>query len=165
MYILHRSNKLSYPAYFQHIMLERDCIATICLSCLIVSFTLPANSASALSCALTVTEPRLALYHSEPLGYVVRVDEQVVITSNIGNDCIEEQVPFVVIIEVRNADQVTEYLAWQTGVLPYRAANSLGVSWSAQHAGDYEIRIFALGSLENPVILSVVKFSNVTIRL
>lgn len=72
-------------------------------------------------------------------------------------------VPFVEMIEVRNAEGITVLLAWQGGALGPLEQREIGVLWTPDQAGLYEMRTFAISDLDNPQILSLVETSTVTI--
>jgi len=72
---------------------------------------------------------------------------------------------FTSMIEVRDSTGVTQHLAWQSGSLKGGADAEIGVSWTPQQAGDYQLRTFIISNLENPQILSVVRESEISIGL
>lgn len=72
-------------------------------------------------------------------------------------------IPFIEIIEVRNAEGVTVLLAWQGGELEPLEQKEIGILWIPDESGDYEIRTFIISDLVNPQVLSDVATSTVTI--
>ncbi|HEY7507866.1 MAG TPA: hypothetical protein VH677_01940 [Nitrososphaera sp.] len=54
----------------------------------------------------------------------------------------------VVISEIRDAEGITWYLAWQGTTLEENGNSTMGVSWLPTEAGEYEIRSFAVDSLD-----------------
>jgi len=92
----------------------------------------------------------------------VTVGQQVVLSTTIVNN-IEEDQPFVALVEVRDDTGVTVFLSWQTGTLTPDGRIDVGISWTPEFAGDYQIRTFVLSNLENPQILSPVASSEVTV--
>ncbi len=132
----------------------------------IITITLLApisTDGSAGSCALMANPPKLTLVHSEALGYEPQVGEQLVIATVYSNDCARPDVPFVGILEVRNSEGITEYLAWQTGILEYHQSIQIGYSWMPEYADTYELRTFIISDLPNPRILSPVSTSDAII--
>lgn len=78
--------------------------------------------------------------------------------------CSDDEVPFVVIVEARDENNVTVYLQFQTGTLNANGSAESGFSWSPDKAGRYELRTFALSDLLQPQILSQIQTNEVTIR-
>ena len=81
--------------------------------------------------------------------------------------------PFVIIVEVRDEDGVTVYLAYQSNKLAAGKNYTMGVSWiptefcNADIAttchSTYQIRRFVVDSLENPTVLTLVDTLNVPV--
>jgi hypothetical protein len=121
------------------------------------------NNASALSCGLIITSPQLADVTGGPVqaptaGY------QLFAATTISNPCSEGELPFVVIMEVRNSDGLTESISWQSGVFTAKDEQAqVGFSWVPSHSGNFELRSFAISNLEMPQVLSPFVTSNVTI--
>ncbi len=114
------------------------------------------------SCSLSATPPSLASQFSRELVEAT-AGEQFIIRTIISNDCYKDE-PYVAIIEVRNSDGVTEYIGLQSGVLTgLTGKTEIGVSWVPPHGDSYELRTFTISSLENPMILSPIMTTTVTI--
>jgi hypothetical protein len=88
--------------------------------------------------------------------------QQVVLTTNVVNQGANSQ-PFVALIEVRDSSDVTVYLAWQTGTLNPNGQTNVGLSWTPDQAGNYEVRTFVISSLAKPDILSPVAKTPITV--
>jgi hypothetical protein len=88
--------------------------------------------------------------------------QQVVLTTNVINKGANSQ-PFVALVEVRDSSDVTVYLAWQTGTLPVNGQTNVGLSWTPDQAGSYEVRTFVISSLSKPDILSTVAKTPITV--
>ncbi len=115
------------------------------------------------SCNLETTNPVLKSPSSRVLAEAT-AGEQFVITTIISNNCVEDDVPFFALVEVRNSDGTTESLSWQSGVLRgIEDQTEVGVSWVPLRGGDYELRTFAVSNTENPQILTAVMSQNITI--
>ncbi|HJS82319.1 MAG TPA: hypothetical protein VJ742_05730, partial [Nitrososphaera sp.] len=110
---------------------------------------------------VTVTPPEPQDVTGRPLDEVSE-GQQVVLTTRVVNEGGSAQ-PFVALIEVRDNNGVTVYLAWQTGTLPAGGSSQVGLSWTPEDSGDYDIRTFVISSLENPRILSPVVTSDITV--
>ncbi len=111
---------------------------------------------------LELASPVLSRTSSIPLEKV-QVGEQLVVTTDVRNNDDVYDWPAYVILEIRDWDGVTIMLAWQSGVVETDRPTQVGVSWIPEHPGDYQLRTFAVSSLDNPRILSAVSVSEVTI--
>jgi hypothetical protein len=69
----------------------------------------------------------------------------------------------VALIEVRDSDGVTIFLAWQIGQLAGGDRTQVGLSWTPEDQGDYTVRTFVISDLNDPDILSEVSESDVTV--
>ena len=79
----------------------------------------------------------------------------VLLSTNITNNNAVVQ-PFVIIIEIRDGNGITISLQILKGILNSHGNTEVGVSWIPELKGKYEIRSFAITSMENPDILSAV---------
>jgi hypothetical protein len=111
---------------------------------------------------VSVTPPRLQDVQGRDIDEVSR-GQQVILTTEVLNEGASDQ-PFVALIEVRDDNGVTVYLAWQTGTLPAGGRTQVGLSWTPDFSGDYDVRTFVISDLENPRILSDVSTSSVTVN-
>lgn len=71
--------------------------------------------------------------------------------------------PFVVLVDIRDADGLSVYIAWQGGNMEAAGNASIEVSWIPELAGDYEVRTFAVSSLDDGTVISEVASSAATI--
>lgn len=111
---------------------------------------------------LSVSKPEL-LSVSTTLDHIRVGDDIIVATAVRNNDEIQGR-RALVIIEVRDSiDGTTVLLDWQNGTIQPDGSTQVGVSWVPQHAGEYELRTFAISGFDNPEILSSVSSSEVTI--
>ena len=92
----------------------------------------------------------------------VTAGQQVVINTNVKNND-QQSRPFVAIVEVRDANGITQMLQWQTGTMSGGETKNVGISWVPDNAGKYEVRTFVISSLQNPQVLSDVVKSDVTV--
>ena len=89
----------------------------------------------------------------------VRVGQEYVIATTISRDVeYEGDVPFVVFVEARDSNGVTQYLASQFGKLSGQIYDQteIGSSWTPDSSGMFSLRTFAISDMENPMILSQV---------
>lgn len=90
------------------------------------------------------------------------IDQPVFITTIFAN-CTDEEIPFIVVIEARDEDDVTVYLQFQAGKLDANADSEISLAWSPEKSGKHELRTFALSDLTQPQIYSQIWVSEVTI--
>ena len=74
-----------------------------------------------------------------------------------------DQEVFVALIEVRDSNDVTVFLSWQSGNLESRGTTDISVAWLPDNAGLYQVRTFVLSSLGNGEVLSPVATSDFTV--
>jgi hypothetical protein len=60
----------------------------------------------------------------------------------------------VVVFEVRDSDDFTVYIGWQTVTIDPGSDNAMMVSWIPPKSGEYVIRAFALKGLEGDDVQS-----------
>lgn len=56
------------------------------------------------------------------------------------------------VLEVRNNDDITEFLTWQT----FDSNGQVGLSWIPEKSGVYQLRTFTLDNIDNPKIMTPV---------
>lgn len=93
----------------------------------------------------------------------IEAGQQVMLTVTFSNQLDNEQ-SYVGIIEVRDSQDVTVYLALQSGVIGPGASSTIGSSWTAEEPSTYQLRSFAITDLQEPRILSAIASSEVTAR-
>jgi hypothetical protein len=109
----------------------------------------------------TPTEPAVR----DPSGGAVSTivpGQQVVLTTTVTNN-IDEDVPAVILVEVRDSSGITQFLAWQTATIDADGRVEVGLSWTPDRSGDYQVRTFVISSLNNPQVLSEVKTTQITV--
>ncbi len=77
---------------------------------------------------------------------------------------LESDQAYVGIIEVRDSQGVTVYLALQSGIMGPGASSTIGSSWTAEVPSDYQVRTFAITDLQQPTVLSAVAVTELTAR-
>lgn len=65
--------------------------------------------------------------------------------------------PYVAIVEVRNAQDITVYLQYRTGALGPKGSTDVAFLWEPGGPGSYTIRTLAISSLADAEILSPIK--------
>jgi len=111
---------------------------------------------------VTVIPPAAEDVSGNPVSEI-NAGKQVILTTTVTNVNAQSQ-PFVALIEVRDSNDITVYLAWQTGTLPANGKADIGLSWTPDFADSYEVRTFAISSLSNPQILSEISSSQITVN-
>ncbi|HEV8405200.1 MAG TPA: thermonuclease family protein [Nitrososphaera sp.] len=97
----------------------------------------------------------------------VQVGQQVIISTTVARGYeYESAVPYVVLLEVRDSDSVTEFISFQSGKLEDNIDEQIevGTTWIPAKAGTFSLRAFAISDFENPQILSFVYESAVEIN-
>lgn len=112
-------------------------------------------------CSARTAQPVLRDATGEILS-LATVNQMVFISTSIAN-CSDEPIRFVAIIEARSEENVTVYLNFQTGELNGRAASQIGLSWSPEHAGNYELRTFVISDLIEPQIESQINTNEIIV--
>ena len=92
----------------------------------------------------------------------LRTGQQFIILTNVTNYG-EFDKAFVAITEVLDSEGVTESIGIVGGLLKVGESTMVGVSWTPLHAGNYQLKSFALSELENPIILATASQNNVTV--
>ncbi len=109
----------------------------------------------------TPSAPKLQDIRGQDLTEIT-AGSQAIITTTVTNNNAQAQ-PFVALVEVRDADGITVYLQWQTGTLNPNGSANIGLSWTPDAPGTYELRTFVISNLLNPSALSPVVTSSVTV--
>ncbi len=110
---------------------------------------------------ITPTEPELKDVTGRVLDEVC-TGTQAIITTTLVNT-VDDALPFVQILEVRDASGVTQKLDFQTGTLAARGQSEVGSSWTPDQPGSYTLRTFSVSNLNNPQVLSEVKETPTTV--
>jgi hypothetical protein len=93
----------------------------------------------------------------------IAVGQQAILSTAIANNNDASQ-PFVALVEVRDSQGMTVFLEWQTGTLNPSGEAEVGLSWTPDKAGSYNVRTFVVSSLADEVrVLSIVRESTVTV--
>jgi hypothetical protein len=74
-------------------------------------------------------------------------------------------VPYILILEIRNQEGVTTFLQWQNDTVnEFGASTYKTFHWQPSETGQYDVRNFAISNFTQPEVLSTVKSSNAEIR-
>lgn len=76
-----------------------------------------------------------------------RIGSQVELETTVVNECRVEDKPLFVILEVRESDGVTTFLAWQNSTINAGEQVAMKTSWVAGEPGGYTVRAFYIGCL------------------
>ncbi len=109
----------------------------------------------------TPSAPKLQDIRGQDLTEIT-AGSQAIITTTVTNNNATAQ-PFVALVEVRDSDRITVYLQWQTGTLNPNGSANIGLSWTPDAPGTYELRTFVISNLLSPSALSPVVTSSVTV--
>ena len=125
------------------------------------TFTVPIGAVSGNTGATTPSEPVVKDVSGGSVDDIVP-GQQVVLSTTVQNN-LDEDLPFTALIEVRDSSGITVFLAWQTGTLNADGRAEVGLSWTPDRSGDYQVRTFVDSNLNNPQVLSQVMTSNITV--
>lgn len=132
-------------------------------SAIIVSSLLAISPLPALSTeAISTSEPILKRIDGTRLVQV-KASSQVMISLELQNSY--AATPYIAIIEVRDNNGITTYLQYQKGTILEESSIELGISWVPEQNGNYTLRAFVLSDFVNPVILSTVRESGISVSL
>jgi hypothetical protein len=92
----------------------------------------------------------------------VTVGQPVLVQTTVTNNLDEEQ-PFVYIVQVKDENDFTVMLTWIKGNMYAENSFSTGISWTPEVEGDYSIEIFVWKSIDEPGILPLTEKMEVTV--
>ncbi|HEX7032255.1 MAG TPA: hypothetical protein VF172_04575, partial [Nitrososphaera sp.] len=95
-------------------------------------------------------------------GGPYHVGSSVTLSTVVANNNNEPQ-PFVALIEVRDSDGVTVFLALQGGTLEPTGLADIGALWQPDQTGMFEVRAFVLSNIIGGVVLSPVASSEIAV--
>lgn len=75
------------------------------------------------------------------------VGEQLMVTTTFNHLNTNRDQQFVTIVEVRDTDGITAFVAWQSGIIEPGANYALAASWVVNEPGEYFIRSFVVSTL------------------
>jgi hypothetical protein len=92
----------------------------------------------------------------------ISAGQQVALSSTVRSP-FDTELTFVAILEIRDSNDITVFIGWQSGTLHRDSPAEIGMSWIPQDRGEYEARMFIVSDLQNPRVLSGVTSSQVTV--
>ncbi|MFQ5920633.1 MAG: hypothetical protein ACE5JV_01285 [Nitrososphaerales archaeon] len=110
----------------------------------------------------SVGEPRLADLVGDAIDKVV-AEIPVIVEMDIENNLEEEQ-PFVYILQVKDSDGFTEMLTWIKGRIGSAGILESGISWTPEQSGTYELEVFVWRSLDDPGLPPPVRTMTITVE-
>ncbi len=92
----------------------------------------------------------------------VLAGQQVVLSTTVKNNE-AGSTSYAAIVEVRDSNDITVYLNWQTGTLTANGETGIGLSWTPDQPGKYTVKVYVLSGLANPRILSQTVTSTINV--
>jgi hypothetical protein len=94
------------------------------------------------------SEPKLAAPFGDGIEEIV-TGQPVIVQTMVTNNLNEEQ-PFVYILQVKDSEGFTVMLTWIKGTMNASADLDAGISWTPEDSGNYTVEVFVWKSLEDP---------------
>lgn len=116
--------------------------------------------------SLNISSPTFMNVNGERITQTEK-GQQIVISESIENNIYQEGTSLVALVEIRDQNDVTVYLAWQGAKIAFEDSYTFGISWSVPDelgSQTYSVRTFvvtALGDDAQP--LSMVKDSTLMV--
>jgi hypothetical protein len=101
--------------------------------------------------------------HSSLRDEIQAGDDGLVVATTFKNHYENYEWAAIFITEVRDARGITVLLTLNPGIVNSSSSVQVSASWVPHYSGFYELRSFAISGLDNPMILSAISSSNVTI--
>ncbi len=96
----------------------------------------------------SMSEPKLADPFGDKIKEIV-TGQPVLVQTKVSNNVNEEQ-PFVYILQVKDSEGFTVMLTWIKGTMKASADLDAGISWTPEDSGKYSVEVFVWKSLEDP---------------
>ena len=97
--------------------------------------------------------------------YNARVGSKIRISTEVtNNNADEESKPFIGIIEVRDSNDVTTFLSWESTSVKSNSSSIIEFSWEPLGRGTYSARTFAISQLTDGEILSPIAISKINVN-
>lgn len=103
-----------------------------------------------------ITTSDLAMRDLFDVGGGVKAGTMKVVTVNVTNNDKEIAVPAVILVEIRDSDDITQFLGFQITTLRSNSTIQIGMSWEPKFPGEYQMRSFVISDFENPQVLSCI---------
>jgi hypothetical protein len=125
-------------------------------------FLLLVSSAAGDVTDMTATKPVLKS-DGVPLRPLAVGDQGIFLSTDVRSH-LNETSTFAVIMEARDSDGVTQFLDSQFGLIRPEALVNVGIPWTPEWAGTYEVRTFVVSGTVNPQVYSPVASSYFTVE-
>ena len=89
--------------------------------------------------------------------------EMTIVSARINSNATQPE-NFIAVVEARNSIGITEMLEFQTGQTSGTGGVEVGISWTPEEPGSYELRTFLLSDLLEPQVLSGVSTKQITVE-
>ena len=86
----------------------------------------------------------------------------VISTTAVNNS--DDPLQFTAIIEARDENGVTQFLGFSIGRLEASGQSEIGISWTPEYVGRYQLRTFLISGFQDPQILTVAETNDVVIE-
>jgi len=96
----------------------------------------------------SISKPKLADPFGDRIEEIV-TGQPVLVQTKVTNN-LDEQQPFVYILQVKDSEGFTVMLTWIKGTMSASAALDAGISWTPEEKGNYTVEVFVWKSLEDP---------------
>ncbi len=108
-----------------------------------------------------ISELKLVNLLDRPISSV-SVEQPVLIQTTVSNNLDEEQ-PFVYIVQVKDENEFTVMLTWIKGNMFAKNSFSTSISWTPESEGDYNIEVFVWKSIDEPGMSPLTKSLEVSV--
>ncbi len=92
---------------------------------------------------------RITDIHKSVIDLPVLVDQQIMLVSDLQSN-MDETLPFVYLVQIKNEQNKVESLSWITGNLTSSQTLTLGVTWIPFSEGWYTATAFVWEAIDNP---------------
>jgi hypothetical protein len=100
--------------------------------------------------------------HNNEMLENVPVGQQVVLRTHLSNG---KDLPqsYLIVLEVRDSNAITVYLAWQNVTVAPNSTYEMGASWAPDGIGKYTVRALGIPNPQEPGIVDNFAFSEITV--
>ena len=109
----------------------------------------------------SISEPKLVDLFGRSID-TLNVEKPVLVQTIVTNN-LEEDQPFVYILQVKDKDDFTVMLTWIKGSMYAKSSFNPGISWTPEGKGDYNIEIFVWKSINEPGVSPLTKSLKVSV--
>jgi hypothetical protein len=109
----------------------------------------------------SISEPKLLNLLERPVSSV-SIEQPVLIQTTVSNNLDEEQ-PFVYIVQVKDENEFTVMLTWIKGNMFAKDSLNTSISWTPESEGDYNIEVFVWKSINEPGMLPLTRSLEVSV--